>query len=125
MVLGEHKDSLWEGSYHLEKREGKDKNGWLEREKHTGTRGELEGGRNRRRSTGLDLDALADEKIIQVVYIKTRNTAFEKGVALSKLVFEMFSVAAQGESLTMPVFLVAGGSGGCASGASRMLRVAL
>lgn len=51
--------------------------------------------------------------------------AFEKGNALGELMFEMFAVATEGERLTMPVFLLAGSAGGCASGASGMLRVAL
>ena len=44
---------------------------------------------------------------------------------MGELMFEKLSVAAEGERLTMPVFLLAGGAGGCASGASGMLRVAL
>ncbi len=50
---------------------------------------------------------------------------FEKRKTLGKLVFEMFCVATEGERLTMPVFLLAGSPGGCASGASGMFRVAL
>jgi len=88
------------------------------------TWGELEGGGDRR-SISLDLDTFTDEDLLQVIYIKARDTAFEKGIALCELVFEMFGVATKGESLTMPVFLVAGGSGSCTSSASRMFRVAL
>ena len=57
--------------------------------------------------------------------MKVRDTAFEKGIALGELMFEVFGVATEGERLTMPVFLLAGGAGCCASGASGMLRVAL
>jgi hypothetical protein len=57
--------------------------------------------------------------------MKIRDTAFEKGIALGELMFEVFGVATEGERLTMPVFLLAGGAGCCASGASGMLRVAL
>jgi hypothetical protein len=89
------------------------------------TWGELERGGDRRRSTGLDLDAFTGEELFQVFHFKARDTAFEKGITLGELVFEMFGVATEGESLTMPVFLVAGGSGGSTSGASRVLRVAL
>lgn len=39
--------------------------------------------------------------------------------------FEMFSMSAEGESLTVSIFLVTGGSSGCTGGASRMFRVAL
>ena len=86
--------------------------------------GELEGGGNRR-SIGLELDTFTDEDLIQVFQIKVRDTAFEKGITLGELVFEMFGVATKGESLTMPVLLVAGGSSSCTSGASRVLRIAL
>ena len=78
------------------------------------TRGELERGGDRR-STGLDLDGFTGEDLIQVFHFKARDTAFEKGIALGEFVFEMFGVATEGESLTMPVFLVAGGSGGVVS----------
>jgi hypothetical protein len=88
------------------------------------TWGELEGGRDRR-TIGLDLDAFTDEDLIQVVYVKARDTSFEEGIALGELVFEMFCVATRGESLTMPILLVAGGSGSRTSGTSRMFRVAL
>ena len=93
--------------------------------KNTGSRSELEGTRNGGRYTGLDFDAFTGEEVLQVFHIKARDTAFKKGVTLSELMFKMFGMATKGESLAMPVFLVAGGSGGCAGGASRMLRVAL
>lgn len=96
----------------------------LGRRTATGTCGELEGGGDRR-SIGLNLDALTDEDFIQIIQMKVRDTAFEKGIALGEPMFEMFAVATEGERLTMPVFLLAGGAGGCASGASGMLRVAL
>lgn len=86
--------------------------------------GELEGGRDRR-SIGFHLDAFTDEYLIQVFQIKVRDTAFEKSITLGELVFEMFGVATKGESLTMPVLLVARGSGSCTSGASRVFRIAL
>ena len=124
MVL-ERKDSPWEENCHLKRREGEANITWASKEKkQTGPCGELEGGGDRR-SIGLDLDALTDEDIIQIIHIKVRNTAFEKGFALGELMFEMLGVATEGERLTMPVFLLAGGAGGCASGASGMLRVAL
>lgn len=87
------------------------------------TWGELEGGGER--NIGLNLDTFTNEDLLQVIHIKASDTAFEKGIALGEFVFEMFGVAARGESLTMPVFLVAGGSGSCASGASRMFRITL
>jgi hypothetical protein len=87
--------------------------------------GELEGGGNGRGCTGLKLDAFTDEDIVEIFHIKARNTALEKSITLCELVFEMFSMSAEGESLTMSVFLVTGGSGGCTGGASRMFRVAL
>ena len=96
----------------------------LKGEKRTVTCVELEGGRDRR-SIRLDLNAFTDENLIQVFQIKIRDTTFEKGIALGELVFEMFGVATKGESLTMPVLLVAGGSGCCTSGASRVFRIAL
>ena len=125
MVL-ERKDSPWEENCHLGRREGEANIIWAPkgRKKRTGTRGELEGGGDRR-STGVDLDALTDEDPIQIIHIKVRDTAFEKSFALGKPMFEMFGMATEGERLTMPVFLLAGGTGGCASGASGMLRVAL
>ena len=93
--------------------------------KSTGGWGKLEGGRNGRGSIGLNLDTLADKDVIDIFHFKARNTASEKGIALGELMFEMFSVATESESLAMPVFLVTGGSGGSTGGASRMLRVAL
>jgi hypothetical protein len=91
----------------------------------TRTCGELEGGGNGRGGTGLDLDAFTDEDVLEIVHIKARNTTFEKSITLCELVFEMFGMSAEGESLTVPIFLVTGGSGGCTGGASRMFRVAL
>jgi hypothetical protein len=125
VVLG-RKDSPWEENCHLGRREGEANIIWApkRRKKRTGTWGELEGGGDRG-SIGVDLDALTDEDLIQIIYIKVRDTAFEKGIALGELMFEMFGMAAEGERLTMPVFLLAGGAGGCASGTSGMLRVAL
>ena len=124
MVL-ERKDSPWEENCHLRRREGEANITWAPKgEKRTRTWGELEGGGDRR-SIGIELDALTDENLIQIVHMKVRDTAFEKGIALGELMFEMFGVATEGERLTMPVFLLASGAGGCASGASGMLRVAL
>ena len=125
MVL-ERKDSPWEENCHLGRREGEANIRWAPKERkiRTGTCGELEGGSDRV-SIGLNLDALTDEDLIQIVQMKVRDTAFEKGIALGELMFEMFGMATEGESLTMPVFLLARGAGGCASGASGMLRVAL
>lgn len=124
MVL-ERKDSPWEENCHL-RREGEANKTWAPkgRKKRTGTCGELEGGGDRR-SIDVDMDALTDEDLIQIIDIKVRDTAFEKGIALGELMFEVFGVATEGERLTMPVFLLASGAGGCASGASGMLRVAL
>lgn len=84
------------------------------------TCGELEGGGDRR-TIGLDLDAFTDENVIQVFQVKVRDTALEEGITLGELVFEMFGVATKGESLTVPVLLVAGGSGSRTSSASRVL----
>jgi hypothetical protein len=84
------------------------------------TCGELEGGRDRR-TIGLDLDAFTDENLIQIFQFKARDTALEEGITLGELVFEMFGVATKGESLTVPVLLMAGGSGSCTSSASRVL----
>jgi hypothetical protein len=126
-VVLERKDSPWEENCHLGRREGEANITWApkgRKKKRTGTCGELEGGGDRR-SIGIDLNALTDEDLIQIIYIKARDTAFKKGIALGELMLEMFGVATEGEGLTMPVFLLAGGAGGCASGASGMLRVAL
>jgi len=130
VVLGEHKDSLWEGSRHLEAIGDEDQDNkcaYVEKKKlRTRACGELEGGGNGSRGgTGLDLDAFTDEDVVDIFHIKARNTAFEKSITLCEPVFEMFSMSAEGESLSMSVFLVTGGSGGCAGGASRMFRVAL
>jgi hypothetical protein len=125
-VVLERKDSPWEENCHLGRREGEANIIWAlkGRKKRTGTCGELEGGGDRR-SIAVDLDALTDENPFQIIHIKVRDTAFDKGIALGELMFEMFGVATEGERLTMPVFLLAGGAGGCASSASGMLRVAL
>jgi hypothetical protein len=85
----------------------------------------LERGRNRRRSIGLYLDTFADEKVVEIFHFKAREAAFEKGITLGKFVFEMLSVTAESESLTMPVLLMARSSGSCTSGTSWMFRVAL
>ena len=83
--------------------------------KRTWARRELEGGRNGRESIVLNLDAFTNKNVIDIFHLKARNTVFEKGITLGELVFEMFSVATEGESLTMSVFLVTGGSGGRAN----------
>jgi hypothetical protein len=123
-VVLERKDSPWEENCHLRRREGEANITWALKGRKKRTCGELEGGGDRR-SIALDLDALADENSFQIIHIKVRHTAFEKGIALGELMFKMFGVATEGERLTMPVFLLAGGAGGCASSASGMLRVAL
>lgn len=99
--------------------------GKLAPKKRTGTGSELERGRHGRGSAGLDFDAFTNEHVIEIFHLKARDTAFEKGIALGELVFEMFSVAAESEGLTMSVLLVTGGPGGCAGGASWMFRIAL
>ena len=85
----------------------------------------MERGRNGRRSIGLDLDAFADENVFQIFHFKARDAAFEKGIALGELVFEMLCMTTKGERLTMPILLMASSSGGCTSGASWMLGIAL
>jgi hypothetical protein len=51
--------------------------------------------------------------------------AFEKGVALGELVFEILGVAARSEGLTMSVLLMTRSSGSCTGGTSWVFRVAL
>ena len=84
----------------------------------------MEGGGNRRNSC-LNFDPLTNEYLFEVIQIKARNTAFENGITLSKFLFEVFGVTTEGECLAVPVFLMAGSTGGCASGASWVFRIAL
>ena len=84
----------------------------------------MEGGGNRRNSC-LNFDPLTNEYLVEVVHIKARNTAFKNGITLSKFRFEVFGVTAESECLAVPVLLMTGSAGGCASGASWVFRIAL
>lgn len=86
---------------------------------------ELERRRQRRGRHHRHLDALSSTDLIELVEVKARNMALEKGLALGDLVLDALSVAAGGECLAVAVFLVAWGARCGACSTAGMFRVAL
>jgi hypothetical protein len=76
-------------------------------------------------SMGIYFDSFTDEDLVQIFGIKPWDVAFEKGIALGELVFEILGVTARSEGLTISVFLVTRSSGSCTGGTSWVFRVTL
>jgi len=72
-----------------------------------------------------DVEALAEQDLLELIELKTGNMAFEKRLALGNLVLNTLSVATRGQRLSVPVLLVAGDAGGGAGSTSGMFGVTL
>jgi hypothetical protein len=72
-----------------------------------------------------NVDTLTSEKVIEAIEGETRVVTFKQGLTLCDLEFEALSVASWSKGATMPVFLVAGSAGCCASGAFWVFGIAL
>ena len=70
-------------------------------------------------------DSFTAEDFVQIFHTKPWDVAFEKGIALGELVFEILGVTPKSEGLAMSVFLVTRSSGSFTGGTSWVFRVTL
>ncbi len=75
--------------------------------------------------TNVEVNALTGEDVVEVIEVKCGVVPLEERFALEELALDALGVATGCEGLTVTIFLVARGAGGCASGEAGMLGVAL